>query len=227
MKFEKYIHINYISSTNWGKSILSAIDLALKNNKISKGYSPDENILLYISIRLDMIKILKDVTIKNYNDFMTAVKIQYTKTPNCEFTKNMSGYALMGIDNNTKYGLLLNIDSLFFEIKSCWELVIKFAEKIYSIADKYCTKNDILKILSNTNHWYKTLTTYRNHFIHEASPYLAIDTSTKNWQLLIIHQYEENLNDNNIILFYEISNAVKEFYESLNILEDHLISLFN
>lgn len=234
---KSYIHLAFLPtlnsiSTEWGKCILNAVNEAYKKEKIKNNYPQENNALLCILLKLKMIQSLL-TNLKTNGDTCLAVAKQALKqNSECEFNEknNHDGFALKLPDEKIKYDLLLGIDSLFFELDSCWELIIKFSETVYSLAEKQFNKTDIIDILSHhaNQKYYKLLSEYRNFFIHEATPYLAIDTTNYNqWNLLVIHDHNQKLTEENTIPLKDIDSIINVFYKNIEVLQQHLIKLFN
>jgi hypothetical protein len=128
--------------------------------------------------------------------------------------------------------MILDIDSFLFEINSCLELITKLIKKIYSLL---CQKvedinEELIQLLIKKGQdieWYQLLDSGRNFFIHNGTPFFAIDYTNHS-----IGQYDILIMKENIKSFelkkkyYRLSDFNKiiiGFYQSKNIIAEHLI----
>ena len=117
---KKWIHINYEVGDPWIGPIWTAVNNAASLGKaftISKEVK--SQLGLSISTRLDMLpRIVHRINIE-VNQIYEATK---THKKEHIFTEKQEGYAF-DIEENLKFNLLLDIDSLLFELNSVCELM--------------------------------------------------------------------------------------------------------
>lgn len=186
---DKWLHIEELSGDPWVLPIWTSVNNALQKGKTTQLPSDVYELGVYISTRLNILpRIVNRINAEVIELFKLAERHEESHV----FTKMTEGYALR-IDNDLKYRILCDIDSLLFEINSVCELMSKLFESLYSHAGKTLEKKKVgLKIKSIIENakqnpsWFVNLTEHRNFFIHEAAPYIAIDISngSGNYELL-------------------------------------------
>jgi hypothetical protein len=151
------------------------------------------------------------------------------------FTKDKDGYSLR-IDNDLKYNVISDVDSLLFEIHSVCELMTTLFQSLYSHAGKVLDEDKVgLKIKSIIENagqdasWFSDLASHRNFFIHEGAPYIAIDISRGfgNYELLIMKENIKTFeNKDKFITISELNDIVQGFIDSKPVIQNDLIDLF-
>lgn len=229
MKIEKWIHINYEENDKWLFPIFNELraSLRLKDDEIL-----DQNFIelsYHISTRLEILPIIYDRLNEEFKRIIDNCK-EKVEQINISSEKE-NGYVLE-IDEKVKYSMILDIDSFLFEINSCLELITKLIKNIYSLlGQKVEDINEELKQLlikkGQDIEWYRLLDSGRNFFIHDGTPFFAIDYTNHS-----IGQYDILIMKENIKSFeqkkkyYRLSDFNKiiiGFYQSKNIIAEHLI----
>ena len=146
----------------------------------------------------------------------------------------MDGYAFP-IDDDLKYELLVDIDSLLFELNSCCELMTKLFEGLYQHVGKnlkgdnagLTIREALIKEGQNAS-WFVKLDEHRNFFIHEGAPYIAADlTNAPDYDLLIMKKNLFEFNDpSEFLRLSEASDIVQGFDAAKPIIQQHLIELY-
>jgi hypothetical protein len=231
---DKWLHIEELSRDSWVLPIWSSVIDAVNKGKISSLPSKVYEMGVYISTRLNILP--RIITRLNAEVAELYALAETHHEERHVFTKTKKGYAFR-VNNNLKYNIICDIDSLLFEINSVCELMTKLFESLYSHAGKPIEKKKVgLKIKSiienakqNTS-WFVNLTGHRNFFIHEAAPYIAIDISggTGNYELLIMKENLKNFkNKDKFLKLSELNEIVQGFINAKPIIQDDLVSLFN
>lgn len=229
---DKWLHIEELSGDPWVLPIWSSVNDAVQKGKINclptEVYEPG----VYISTRLNILpRIVKRINAEVIDLFKLAERHEEGNV----FTKTREGYVLR-IDNDLKYNIICDIDSLLFELNSVCELMSKLFESLYYHAGKPLKKNEVnLKIkaiIENAKQdqsWFFELDGHRNFFIHNAAPYIAIDINngTGNYELLIMKENLRSFEDSGkFIKLSELNKIVQGFINSKSIIQNDLISLF-
>ena len=229
MKIEKWIHINYEETDKWLFPIFNELRTSLR-------LKDDENLDQYfiklsyhISTRLETLPIICERLNDGFNSIMDICKekIEHINIS----SKNENGYVLE-IDEKVKYSMILDIDSFLFEINSCLELIKKLIKKIYSLVDHKIDNIDeeVKQLLIKKGQdieWYRLLDSERNFFIHEGTPFFAIDYTNHTigqYDILImkdnIHSFDQKKKYYRLSEFSKILNG---FHKSKNIIADYLM----
>ena len=137
---EKWIHINTKAGDEWILPIWSAVNDAEgsgKSTPISKEVK--SQLGLSISTRLDMLPRI----VRRINEEVSEV-YKATKAHKSEniFTTQREGFAF-DIEENLKFNLLIDIDSLLFELNSVCELMTNLFFVLYTHAGKTLEKKKV------------------------------------------------------------------------------------
>lgn len=230
---EKWIHINTKVGDPWILPIWSAVNDAESSGKstpISKEVT--SQLGLSISMRLDMLPRIVHRINEEVNEVYKA-----TKAHNSEhiFTVQKEGYAF-DIEENLKFNLLIDIDSLLFELNSVCELMTNLFFVLYTHAGKTLEKKKVGLIIKRiiegagkSSGWFIDLDNHRNFFMHEGAPYFAVDVSKGpgKYDLLIMKENIKVFDDQTkFIKLSEINSIVEGFLFSKPLIQEHLIKLY-
>ena len=151
------------------------------------------------------------------------------------FTNQKEGYVI-DIDDNLKFDLLTDVDSIFFELNSVCELMTNLFCELYSNIGKPVKRKkagikikQVIEAAGKPADWFQKLVSHRNFSIHEGAPYFAIDISQGpgKYDLLIMR---ENIkcfkDDSKFIKLSEINSIVEGFSVAKQIIQKHLIELY-
>jgi hypothetical protein len=230
---KNWIHINMEVRDPWILPIWSAVGDAESSGK-SKPISKEvkSQLGLSISTRLDMLPYI----VHRINTEVTEV-YNVTKSHTSEhiFTPQKEGYAF-DIEENLKFNLLIDIDSLLFELNSVCELMTNLFFVLYTHSGKTIEKGKVGLIIKKliedsgkSSRWFIDLDEHRNVFMHEAAPYFAIDISNGDgkFDLLIMEENIKLFDDPlKYIKLSEINSIVKGFSFSKQLIQEHLVKLF-
>ena len=108
---------------------------------------------------------------------------------------------------------------------------------LYKHFDKYFNQRTILKLVRNNIRdtkgnidWHSALDKHRNFFIHEGTPYIAVDISKEEENtydfIIMTENLKEFTDTRNFFRLSEIRNILKGFDESMSIRKNHIIELY-
>ncbi len=229
-KISDWIHISEMGGDPWILPIWNAINDKVRLNKILKLPQAIIEIGIHISIRLNMLpRVFQRINLncsKLYKNLRNAGQ-KYVSS----ITKE--GYTYE-IDDDLKYGILIDIDALLFELNSCCELMCKLVSELHNHAGKPInTKPGIFvkEILSNSAcelDWFVSLDTHRNFFIHDGAPYIAVRIfNSTNFELIIMKENLKTFDDpNKFLLVSQINNIIEGFEKAKPIIQKNLVELF-
>jgi hypothetical protein len=194
--------------------------------------SPDlSELSLYISTRYVMLlRIAYRVRIGTHSLFQFAEKAY---EPRHVFSPDQSGYVLTHIDQGLLYDLLVDIDAILFELNALTDLFKDLLalthERIGVPLPGKKPGKELKRIImiggADTN-WFSTLDNHRNFFIHNGSPFIAIDISDEPWDLLIMRKNLKDFSDPTSYLRLSDINQVLDGFESArNVFREHLLAL--
>jgi hypothetical protein len=149
------------------------------------------------------------------------------------FTEKAEG-ATLEVDADGKYEAILDVDSLLFEMNSCADLMNKFFGQVRAhvgkpIDDKHpgAESKKVLEAAGLDSGWFKELDRTRNFVAHEGSAYFAVDVGGKSPDLLVLKANVRSFEDANTYLrFAQLSQMVEGFYKAREILQKHLVNLY-
>lgn len=229
----KWLHIEELAGDQWILPIWTAVNKAIEKGTITK--LPSEVYMAgeHISIRLNILpRVVKRIN----SEVQDLFKLAESHEQSHIFTKQTEGYVLH-IDNDLKYRLLSDLDSLLFEINSVCELMSRLFDDLYSHVGKPLKKKmvglKIKSLIENANQdprWFSNLAKHRNFFIHEAAPYIAIDISggKGNYELLIMKENMKTFeNKDTYISLSELNEIVQGFIKAKPVIQNDLTSLFS
>jgi hypothetical protein len=229
----KWIHINSGVGDPWILPIWSAVNDAESSGKAS--LIPKEvksQLGLSISTRLDMLPRIVYRINEEVNEVYKTIKAHKEEHI---FTEHREGY-VFDIDEKLKFNLLIDIDSLLFELNSVCELMASLFFELYTHIDKTIKKKEvgiiikkIIESAGKSSDWFSELDNRRNFFMHEGAPYFAVDISKGpgKCDLLIMRENIKIFNDHSkFIKLSEINSIVKGFSTAKPIIQKHLIELY-
>jgi hypothetical protein len=195
---KRWVHISEQGGNPWVLPIWVAAHSAFKSGRAKKITKRLRELGLHISIRLNLIpRVIRriDEGVAAVNDTVAA------RPPGHESSATTEGYSLP-IDDNLKYELLLDIDSLLFELKSLYELWEEFFKALHNHLKKQMPEKSanesIKKILisagKNTT-WIDELHRERLYFIHRGAPYLAVDVTRKKYDPVFLRSNVHDLSE--------------------------------
>ena len=230
---EKWIHINTKVGDPWILPIWSAVNDAeskVKSKPISKEIK--SQLGLSISTRLDMLPRIVHRINEEVAKVYKAVEAHNSKHI---FTPKNEGY-VFEIDENLKFNLLIDLDSLLFELNSVCELMTNLFFELYTHAGNKIDKKKVGRLIKKViegsgkpSDWFIDLDTHRNFFMHEAAPYFAVDVTKGQgkFDLLIMKENIKNFDDRSkFIKLSEINSIVQGFLCSKQLIQRHLIDLY-
>jgi hypothetical protein len=229
----KWVHINTDVGDPWILPIWGAVNDAESSGKASPMSKEVKSQLgLSISTRLDMLpRIVHRINVE-VNQVYEVTKAHQKEHV---FTESKEGYAF-SISENLKFNLLIDIDSLLFELNSVCELMTSLFFVLYTHIGKSIKKKEtgieIKRVIENAGRspdWFIELDNHRNFFMHTAAPFFAVDVSqgTGKYDLLIMKENIKFFNDpSKFIALSEINSIVNGFSIAKHIIQRHLIELY-
>jgi hypothetical protein len=140
--------------------------------------------------------------------------------------------------NRAKNCLLVDIDSLLFELNALSDCIKVLVGLLHDCLRKPLSHDDagkwiqrVLKGASQDTGWFSLLDRHRNYFIHEATPYIAVDASSADlnrYELLIMKDNLKNFSDRaRFFTFTELALIVAGFRNTMPVLRGELTRLID
>ncbi|MEX2163824.1 MAG: hypothetical protein WD823_06235 [Sulfuricaulis sp.] len=229
---KKWLHLTELGGDPWVLPIWAAVHDAIKNGVVKEIPTELSEQGLYISVRLNF---LPRIVSRINTEVKELYEIMKTHQPKHEFCEGIEGVSF-DIDNNLKYQLLIDIDSLLFELNSVCELKGQFFEQLHTLANKPMPKKNaglsvkhMLDAAKQDSSWFVTLDNHRNFFSHKGAPYLAVDISSCPGaaDVLIMKENIKSFRDESKFLrLSDINNIVQGFAASKLVIQEYLRGLF-
>lgn len=227
----KWLHITELGGDPWILPIWSAVNDAIAVRKVPDLTRDTRDMGLYISIRLDMLPRIIERINKQCKQLYEEIE---GRGPEHESSEEKNGFSF-DIDDDLKYSLLVDIDSLLFELNSCCELMTRLFETLFKHAGKAIKKNRaglvIKKVLEDAGQnpdWFVMLDGHRNFFMHVGAPYIAIDlTNAPSYDLLIMKENLVRFSDaRKFLRLSDLNRTVQGFVAAKAVIQDVLVGLY-
>lgn len=218
------LKLAYFDRTTWIYPIVNEL-----NEQIRKKYrsSDAKELGLSISTKLQLIYLI----ISRINDGISILKKEIKSKKDEVAICLQEDKALLISNEETAFLILADTELLFFEMKSIYDLLVKYSAQFNKILFNQTIRkldfNNRCKNKGMGTDWNKYLDNIRNDFIHNYTGWLAFRKNGGNFDLLIElpdmqdkgckKHNEEYLAQN------EINRVVKDFHKFLGITRDILV----
>lgn len=230
-----WLHLDYRPKNAWILPIWTAVNKATETGKCEK-VTPGSDLGelgLGISTRLEMLPLIAARVREETNKLFQATKNHKDEHV---FKEGKDGVAFpnKGIEKDI-YLLIIDIDSLLFELKATCDLIEKLFIRLYNHAGKKLHKKkggklikDDLEREGEDASWLADLNNLRVLFIHKTTPYLAIDISSADkYDILIMKENLTSFSDNKkFIKLSKIDIILQGFHKSMIFRQRYLVALF-
>lgn len=229
---QKWIHLTELGGDKWVIPIWNSVNTAKERGEGASISKDQRELGIHISTRLNFLpRIYKRITreLTAFKNFVDQHKPYHVSTNEYEGTA-------LDIDNDLKYQLLIDIDSLLFELNSVCDLMKDFFQEFHAIAGKHVPGKNVglaLKSLldqaEQDSSWFISLDEHRNFFIHNGSPYIAVELSESGEfvDLLIMKENLKSFQDSSKYLRWsDIKRMVLGFDAAKPIIQKYLVGLF-
>jgi hypothetical protein len=227
----KWLHLSELGGNPWVLLIWTAVHKAIAANRVTPITSEMSELAVHVSGRLNVLPRVIERLNDEVASLLDAVKLY---KPANVFTVNAEGIAI-SIDNNLKYRLIVDIDSLLFEVNSCAELMGTFFGLLHTHAGRPIPPNKLTEALRDAlsgqgvgGGWFKMLDRNRNFVVHAGTPYLAVDISDNAaWELLVMKEnIRQFVDPEKYFRFSELRDIVDGFADATGALQAHLVALY-
>jgi hypothetical protein len=231
---EKWLHLNFTAGSTWGYALVAAIKRAVDEGRVSQPDREQRQMPLYIATRIDMLRRVTDRINQEYTDLCSEVK---KHTSSHVFTLTQTAHAF-DVDEDLKFHLLVDIDSLMFEAYACCDITTKCVELVYNHIGKHILRKDRGKIIRNilvqsgmSIQWFVDLDNNRNFFSHNGTPYIAVDISKEEEDIYDLLIMKENLyeftDEKKFIKLADLNRIIRGLIPAMSVIEKHLVSLYD
>ena len=226
----RWLHLEERGGDQWVLPVWAAVHRSIAAGT-TRGITPELSALgVHISSRLN---VLPRVVNRVNGEVAALLEAVQRHGPEHVYTDQAEGVAFR-VDDDLKYQLIADIDALLFEINSCAELMARFFDLLSAHAGRPIPANSLTQELTTAlgargvnGQWFRLLDRNRNFVAHSGTPYLAIDASGNQWDLLVMKENVRRFNDPETYFhFAELRDIVNGFVQAKAGLQAHLISFF-
>lgn len=228
---QAWVHLGQRGGDPWIRPVWTALNEAAKAGRCAQRTKDLSELGVHISTRLTLLpRVVRRVN-RGACKLYSAVADRGAEH---EFTRDRKG-AAFDFDGDEKYELLADLDSLFFELHSVCELMVRLFEQLHTHAGKAMPASSVgraiqsvLKSFGQDPAWFAVLDANRNFFIHEGAPYIVVDISNaRHYDLLIIKENQKKFNEEGkFIRLSQIDRIYQGFADSKATVQAHLKNLF-
>lgn len=227
---KQWKHISEIGGDPWVLPIWNSIHKAIAEDRMQTFPKKLSELALYISTKLTM---MPRIILRINKECKEVWDIINKRDKEDDYWNGHEGRAV-SIDDELKYNLLIDLDTLLFELKSCLELMRQYLLEIYKLTNKKISrkqinnefKNIVLQDGINTT-WYDDLEKNRTFFIHIGAPYIAVDLTNEGqyYDLIIMKENLKSFNKKDkFILLSDLNKIVHGFLKARVALQQHIIN---
>ncbi len=226
----RWVHISEVGGDRWVLPIWRAVNTAVEAGRAKKLTKRLRELGVHISTRLNLLPRV----IQRINEGADAINaVVADRPPGHDFSPKTEAYALE-IDDTLKFRILLDIDSLLFELNSLYELWCELFKALHVHAPirmpSQSAKASIRQVLTDrdcSTSWIDELDRDRNYFMHRGTPYLAVDVSRKTYDLLFLKSNVFDLSaSNDFVRLSELNSMVQGFRRAKPVIQNYLAGLY-
>jgi len=211
--------------------IWTAVNKAIASKRVTRITSEMSELAVHISARLNVLPRVIVRLNSEEASLLAAVKESYG--PKHAYTIRGEGTTIF-VDNNLKYKLIADIDSLLSEVNSCTDLMCTFFGLLHNHAGRPISPDKLARTLRDalakqgvSGGWFKLLDRHRNFVAHGGTPYLAVDISDAAWELLVMKEnIREFVDAEKYFRFSELREIVDGFARATAALQVYLVALY-
>ncbi len=223
---QRWIHVKFELESAWVNRVWAAYNRSPR--ELPPIPADVRELAIHVATRLNM---LPRLAARLNEETAEIVKVVTTASPEHVSRPGKPGFALH-VDNDLKFGFLLDVDSLFFELNALCEIMGLFVARIHELAGEPvragrvgATLKRVLTEQGVDARWFTDLDHARNLFSHSAAPYVAADvTDAAHPELLILTSNADEITDEDRIQMSEITFMVRGFGRAIQALEDYLVA---
>lgn len=244
---KKWIDLALLNYDRWALLARPAIDQAVREGRTVEPSATFNELVGSLGLRLSLLPRIRrriDGGWRSLSRAVQALDESYVSTP------DKDGYAYP-CDQETFLDLVLDIESLLFELGSCIDLIERLLSmtpeprwlatgggrrsKLKAVPGRKVGKRGraedhhkrIRFILAKNGtdiEWIDILITLRNVFIHEAAPYPRVEITTRGLELVFLR---ENVADSKErMTLRELCAMDRQFEKSKDQIQKHLIGIY-
>lgn len=162
----RWLHLDERGGDPWVLPIWTAVNKAIASKRVTRITSEMSELAVHISARLNVLPRVIVRLNSEETSLLAAVKESYG--PKHAYTIRGEGTTIV-VDNNLKYKLIADIDSLLFEVNSCNDLMRTFFGLLHNHAGRPISPDNLTRTLRDalakqgvSGGWFKLLDRHRH-----------------------------------------------------------------
>lgn len=197
MAITQWLHLSDLGSDPWVLPIYAAWDKAVREKRVTdktnvttdKGERVTE-LGLHITTRLNLVRHIMRRLRGDLSALVSDIDKHVTKEHQC--TPDHEGIALP-VDDHMKYLMIADLHSVLSEVDACIDRMKVFMETLHDHVGQPITDRQRIEMINAwmkergvDTRWFNRLASARNFIAHVGAFYLALDTTEKLWDLLLV-----------------------------------------
>jgi hypothetical protein len=227
---KRWLHLQLLGSDPWVLPVRNAINLAVRDGRMTEPGKEFNELCSNVSLRLSLLPRIAIRINKAWRSLSEAIG---TREEWHEFTRSKQGYGFPW-DQELTLDLVLDIDSFLFEIFASAELMDTLLKRAYKDTrtpfkkvGKLGLTRSVLQQEGKDVGWLDRVAELRNFFIHQATPYPAVELSSNVPELIVLRENVMYLDDDSkFVKLSELGTIVWGFQETKEALQNHLLGLY-
>ncbi len=227
---KRWLHLQLLGSDPWVLPVRNAINQAVRDGRMIEPGKEFNELCSNVSLRLSLLPRIAIRINKAWRSLSEAIGAREEWH---EFTRGKQGYAFPW-NHELTLDLVLDIDSFLFEIFSSAGLMDTLLKRAYRDTHTHFQKvgklgltRGVLQREGKDVGWLDRVAELRNFFIHQATPYPAVELASNVPELIILRENVMYLDDDSkFVRLSELSTIVRGIQETKGALQNHLLGLY-
>lgn len=230
MTIRQWLYLEELGSDQCVLPIYAAWNQAVTENRVAERTDAITEAGLHITTRLNLVRRIGHRLGKNLAALMNNIAEHITEDHLC--TLEHEGIAVR-VDNELKYLVIADLHSVVSEFDACIDSMKDFMHALHDHVKRPLTVKQRIRMINSWMHekgidpsWFKKLAGCRNFVAHEGAFYLAIDTTERQWDLLMVKKNVKKFDDpKTYVRFSSVEEIMTGFMACRAELQAHLVTL--
>ncbi|WP_133650847.1 hypothetical protein [Paraburkholderia flava] len=239
MTITQWVHLTEMQYDQWVLPIYTAWHRAAQEKRTTDKMQvvtgqgmPITELGLHISTRLTLLPYIGHRLGQDLAALWNAVAADLTADH--RNTPDKEAFALP-IDNDRKYLVIADLHSILFELNACIDAMKDFMHAVHKHVGLPITTTERIRIINSwmnmkgiDHGWFSQLDSARNFVAHQGAFYLAFDTSSTQWDLLMVKQDIKVFDDpETYVRFSDVEKIMTGFSACRIAMQTHLVALLD
>lgn len=231
MAITQWLHLGELGSDPWVLPIYAAWNKAIGENRVAMRPDAVDEAGLHITTRLNLVRYIVRRLRRDLSSLVKEVDSHVTEEHQC--TVGREGIALR-VDDHMKYMMIADLHSVISEVDACIDRMKIFMETLHDHVGQHITNKQRIEMIDSwmiqrgiDPKWLNRLASARNFIAHVGAFYLALDTTERSWDLLLVKGNIKQFGDpRSYVRFSSVMEIMGGFLGCREAMQEHLIALF-